>query len=206
MVTVTGFVRPYFSRAVVVSALLALHACASWQPPRETWATQQASSTDAPPVIKRWSGHLSLRLDAWQDLAADGGSFLFDLQGPVLNDQLQAGQLDISTPLGTQMASIRWTSDSAVMHTPDGPQIFDSLNVLLQQTLGEALPISALTHWLDGHADPALPAVPASMNATIFEQAGWRIDATQLSQGLLRATRTASPDVRGARLVIRLDR
>jgi outer membrane biogenesis lipoprotein LolB len=205
----------FLTRIALLTALLAMNACTSWQPPKETWALGQTSSENKP-VIKRWSGHLSLKLEAWQNLAADGGSFLFDLQGPMekeqlheqLHAQLQAGQLDISTPLGTLMASIRWSSDSAVLHTPDGQQRFDSLDALLQQTLGEALPISTLTHWLDGHADPALPAIAtADTNDTMrFGQAGWDIDAGQLTQGLLRATRTGTAQKRGARLVIRLDK
>lgn len=203
----------FLIRITLLTALLSMSACASWQPPKEAWALSQTTLGDTKPLIKRWSGHLSLKLEAWQDISADGGSFLFDLQSPVQNDpvqanQLQAGQLDISTPLGTLMASIRWSADAAVLHTPDGQQHFDSLNALLQQTLGEALPINTLTHWLDGHADPSLPTM-ATTNASApmtFAQAGWHIDASQLSQGLLRATRAGTTHIRGARLVIRLDK
>jgi outer membrane biogenesis lipoprotein LolB len=165
-----------------------------------------ATDTRANATAGRWSGHLSLKLDAWDTQPAQGESFQFDLQG-----HAQAGVLDISTPFGTLVASVRWGPAGASLLTPQNEQLFDSMDALLTKAVGEALPVSTLMYWLKGQADPQLPVTwlrptqPSAGEPTRFLQATWLVDTSELAQGVLRAQREPLPQQRGARLVIRLD-
>lgn len=183
--------------------LLALGACSTWQPPPAAVATAQATDARAVATAGRWSGHLSLKLSAWDKQPARGESFHFDLNG-----HAQSGVLDISTPLGTLVASVRWNPESASLLTPENTQVFGSMDDLLTQTLGEALPVATLMFWLKGQPDPLLPVTwPPHTNGTPaqFEQASWHVDISEMAQGVLRAQRPAHAQQRGAQLVIRLD-
>lgn len=150
----------------------------------------------------RWSGHLGLKLAAWNNQPARGDSFHFDLQG-----HAQAGVLDISTPFGTLVASVRWTPEGASLLTPDETQVFGSMEALMGQAVGEALPVSTLMFWLKGRPDPLLPVTwtNATGSPAQFEQASWQVDVSELAQGVLRAQRAPQAQQRGAQLVIRLD-
>jgi outer membrane lipoprotein LolB len=187
-------------------ALLALSACSTWHPPPALVQPPLATDARAAATTGRWSGHLSLKLDAWDTQPAQGESFQFDLQG-----HAQAGVLDISTPFGTLVASVRWSPAGASLLTPQNEQLFDSMDALLTKAVGEALPVSTLMYWLKGQADPLLPvtwlspAQPSAAEPTRFLQANWLVDTSELSQGILRAQREPQPQQRGARLVIRLD-
>jgi len=183
-----------FMTAVVLSVL---GACSTWQPPP---LDQSMPANSAANVAQqaRFAGHLSLKLQAFEGKSAEGGSFHFDLQGLAT-----AGVLDISTPLGTMVASVRWSPENASLLTPDGQQVYASMDALLTQTIGEPLPISTIMQWLKGQPDPSLPST--WVESTQFDQAGWRVDTAELSSGVLHANRDPQPHVRGARLSIRLD-
>jgi len=193
-------------RLLACAALLALSACSTWRPPPALVPPPLASDTRANATAGRWSGHLSLKLDAWDTQPAQGESFQFDLQG-----HAHAGVLDISTPFGTLVASVRWDPNGASLITPQNEQLFDSMDALLTKAVGEALPVSTLMYWLKGQADPQLPvswlppATTSTGEPTRFLQATWLVDTSELAQGVLRAQREPLPQQRGARLVIRLD-
>jgi outer membrane lipoprotein LolB len=70
------------------------------------------------------------------------------------------GQLLLNSPLGTAVASARWT--------------YPSMEELLIQTTGAALPLAALFDWLGGVPTPV---------------AGWLTDLSGLSEGRLLARR-----------------
>lgn len=181
--------------------------CAHLTPPSAPPTDGAASSHDDRPMAdRRWSGHLSLKLLPFGPVAATGTSLTFDLQG-----QARQGALDLSTPLGTLVASVRWTPTQAVLHTSDGQSSYASLDELVSQVLGEPLPVQALMSWLAGQADsrmPFSPLPPLAGQATSpgFEQAGWQVDTSTLSEGVLTAQRPGSERQRGARLRVRLDR
>ena len=174
-------------RALLVAVVSAgLTACATPIAPPLPAATETGAAHSAEHA--RWTGHLSLRLQAFGPEPARGVSLTFDLQG-----QPDSGALDLSTPLGTLVASVRWTPQGASLYTADGAQAFDTLDDLVARVLGEPLPVRSLLHWLQ--------APPGD-----FEAEGWRVDTRESASGVVVAHRAASPSARGATLKIRLDR
>jgi outer membrane lipoprotein LolB len=170
------------------------------QPANEAFAT----------VTGQWEGRLSLKLGAFGREPSSGSQMAFELD--VKNDQ---GTLALSTPLGTRMAMVRWQAHAAggpvqaQLETSDGTQAFASLEDLTQQLLGEALPLQAMLHWLQGHPAPGLPfETPVGQNPSApstFMQAGWQVDASELSHGRLNAQREEAPAHRSVTLRLRLD-
>lgn len=194
------------SLSILLVATALVTGCTTLTPP----PIPAPDSTSATPGEQapegRWSGHLSLKLAPFGADGAKGASLSFDLQG-----QAQQGALDLSTPLGTLVASVRWTPTQAVLHTSDGQTTYASLDALITQVLGEPLPVQALMSWLAGRPDAAQPFSALSPEAGQtaspgFEQAGWRVDTTALPEGVLSAQRPGSDHQRGATLRLRLDR
>ncbi|HET6789611.1 MAG TPA: hypothetical protein VFH49_16720, partial [Aquabacterium sp.] len=76
---------------------------------------------------------------------------------------------------------------------------------------GEPLPVQALMSWLKGQPDvdqpfTHLPPEAGQAASPGFEQAGWRVNTSALSEGILSAQRPGSDRQRGATLRLRLDR
>lgn len=161
-------------------------------------------------VTGQWEGRLSLKLGAFGSDPSSGSQMAFELD--VKDDH---GTLALATPLGTRMAVVRWQAPAAAgavqaqLETSEGTQGFASLEELTQQLLGEALPLQAMLHWLQGHPAPDLPfEAPAGHGASApgtFLQAGWRVDASELSHGRLNAQREQTPTHRSVTLRLRLD-
>jgi outer membrane lipoprotein LolB len=175
--------------------------CSTLTPPPVVVTPRVDSSSAVAPSdaeAARWTGHLSLKLSPFGEDGARGTSLSFDLQG-----RADQGALDLSTPFGTLVASVRWQPGQASLHTTDGVDSYASLNELITRVLGESLPVPSLMTWLKGRPDATLPFAPLP---TGFEQVGWRVDTSALVEGILTAQRTASPEVRGATLRLRLDR
>jgi outer membrane lipoprotein LolB len=222
-------------RGAAFLIVLSLSACASMDEPpahaqleladTQAPAAQVASSAPAPAapdtmapstqqalprVTGQWEGRLSLKLGAFGPAPSSGSQMAFELD--VKEGQ---GNLALATPLGTRMAMVRWraaASGAAVeaqLETSEGKQNFASLEDLTQQLLGEALPLQAMLHWLQGHPAPGLPFdAGAGQNPSMpntFTQAGWRVDASELSHGRLNAQREASVQQRSVTLRLRLD-
>lgn len=159
-----------------------------------------ASPTQA--LRGQWDGRLSLKLAAFGGEAASGVTLAFELEV-----QGQAGTLNLSTPMGTRVAAVRWQPGraGALLETSEGLQQFDSLDSLTRQVLGEALPLDAMLHWLNGQPAPALPLQQPTAAPGTFVQAGWQVDASRLSEGRLEATRPGTDHERGVTLRLRLD-
>ena len=138
----------------------------------------------------RLTGKLSVQVDA-EDGSPDGkkrgGSGAFELIGGP-----SAGQLELSTPLGSLVARASWTRDEAVLKTPDAERVYFNLDALTREMLGEPIPVAALFDWMRGRAWPDAPSTPMENG---FEQLGWRIDLSRFADGVLIATRTAAPTV-----------
>ena len=164
--------------------------------------------TDQPPASAQtrysgpWDGRMSLKLAAFGKESAKGVQLTFNLEGTPAR-----GTLDLSTPLGTRMASVQWHERMAVLRTSDGEQPFDSLDDLTRHVLGEALPIPALMAWLEGGPAPDQPwqGQPQG-NWQQFTQAGWQVDLRERDNGYIDAQRLASPSQRGVTLRVRIDR
>lgn len=140
--------------AAGVLASLLLGACAAPQPP-------SAAGEES------WSGRLALRLDSTPPQSLSAG---FELRG-----NPQAGELQLNSPLGTSLASVRWSPQGAELRQGDRLERRDSLDELTTDLSGTALPLAALFGWLRG-------------NNAVAE--GWTVDLSQQPQGRITARRT----------------
>ena len=87
-----------------------------------------------------------------------------------------AGELVLFTPIGTTLAILTWSPQSALLRSNGEVRSFDSLDALALQATGATIPIASLLDWLAGVATPT---------------AGWQADVTQLANGRITARRTA---------------
>jgi outer membrane lipoprotein LolB len=111
---------------------------------------------------------LALRLDSVPPQSFSAG---FDLRGSP-----QAGELQLNSPLGTTLASVRWSPQGAELRQGDRLEQRDSLDELTSDISGTELPVAALFGWLRGDSTAA---------------DGWTVDLTQQPQGRITARRTA---------------
>lgn len=119
-----------------------------------------------------WSGRLTLQL---QGLPPQHWSAGFELQGSA-----EQGQLLLLTPIGTALARLSWTPQSALLEQGQEKVESSSLQSLSQRLTGTSLPIAALFEWLAGNTAPA---------------AGWQADLSAHAQGRLTARRiTPAPE------------
>ena len=95
---------------------------------------------------------------------------MFELEGS--EDQ---GELILLSPLGNTLGKLKWSSEGATLQTGQQQQASHSLDALLTQVTGEAIPIKAIFDWLRG----------IETNA-----AGWVADLSALSQGRITAQRS----------------
>lgn len=107
-----------------------------------------------------------------------------------------AGELTLTSPIGTRLALARWTPRDALLETADTSRVFPDLDALAAEVFREDIPLVALLDWLDGRpwagADSQALAAPAQG----FQQLGWEVRLDRLAaDGLVVATRTAAPAV-----------
>lgn len=113
-------------------------------------------------------GLLVYSADGLQTEQSFSGSF--ELHGTA-----NAGELQMFSPLGSQVAHIRWSPAGAWLQQGDRITPSNSLPALVQRTLGTDIPIPALFAWLQGQA---------------FNTPGWQVDLAQHAQGRITARRT----------------
>jgi outer membrane lipoprotein LolB len=165
-------------RAAVAIAAAALAACAGL--PR----------TSEPPPGESLSGRLAVRVDASPDTEARSMSAAFELQG-----RPEAGELNLSTPLGTTLGQARWTPDRVVLVTPKGSTAYADLDTLTRELLGESLPVAALFDWLRGRPWPGAPSGPVPTAGPGFSQLGWAVDLSAFDAAAISAVRERAPAV-----------
>lgn len=181
---------------------LSLTACgtAPASGPSEAAAAPQTANQPPPLMLQ---GQLSIKLQATAREAAQGSSLGFFFSG-----QPEAGQLDLMTPLGSQLAQVRWDATGASLRQggdgEDEAIRFGHLDELTTQVLGEPLPLATLIHWMQGRPDPGLP-VRTGDTAGTFTQLDWLIDTRELHRHRLSASRPASAERRGAIIKVHLD-
>lgn len=146
-----------------------------------------AGCATVPPTEQAVSGRLSLQVAAQADQPARGFNASFDLRGTA-----ERGELRLSTPLGPQIASARWSPGEVILVSGQGEQRFASLGALAQEALGEALPLQALPDWLQGRP---WPGAASQTGGTGFEQLGWALDLSRRAEGFIIATRAQAPAV-----------
>lgn len=142
-------------------------------------------ATVPPRAAPDLAGRLALRVEAHAGAEARSITTAFELRGDA-----RAGELQLTTPLGSTAAQARWRPGTAELITPEGTRGFADLDTLAQELLGEALPLAALIDWLRGRPWPGAPAI---VGAAGFEQLGWRIDLSRFAQGWLLASRQRAP-------------
>lgn len=113
-----------------------------------------------------WQGRLSIQVGS---TPAQSLTAVFELQG-----NAQAGNLTLVSPLGTTIANMQWTAQSAQLRANGESREFVSLDALVRHITGTDLPIDSLFAWLNGSPAPAL---------------GWRADLHDLDNGRLSAQR-----------------
>ena len=161
------------SLAVVLLGGLWLAGCAGPRPP----AAPDPRLAEAPQAY--WRGRLALRLDTPEPTSYFAS---FELSG-----QAQAGELLLSTPLGTTLAQLRWAPQRALLTSDGRTRAFDSLDALATEATGTAIPIAALFQWLQGQ--------PAAVD-------GWQVDLSQLNEGRLQAHRARPAPAAELRLIL----
>ena len=126
-----------------------------------------------------WHGRLALRVDSEPPQSFFAA---FELRG-----QAHAGELHLTSPLGTTLARLQWSPGAATLHNNGQTQQFDSLDALATQATGASIPIAALFAWLAGQPVPS---------------EGWEADLTQLDAGRLLARRTTPAPPSELRLIL----
>ncbi len=114
----------------------------------------------------QWSGRLALAVRGEPPQSFSAG---FELRG-----RAQAGELLLTSALGTTLALARWTPQGAELQATGERRRFGSMEALLEDVTGAALPLEALFDWLQG-----LPTAVA----------GWQTDLSLHAQGRLLARR-----------------
>ncbi|HXE22175.1 MAG TPA: outer membrane lipoprotein LolB [Rhodoferax sp.] len=129
--------------------------------------------------ISDWSGRLALTVDANQ---AQSFSAAFELKG-----NAETGELALYNPLGSTLAVLDWAPGSATLRESRQTRSYGSLEELVRQATGTAIPVAALFDWLRGTNTP----VP-----------GWRTDLSQLARGRLTAWRSVPAPAAELRLAL----
>jgi outer membrane lipoprotein LolB len=89
-------------------------------------------------------GRLFLRVDSEPPTVTQAD---INLQGTS-----EAGQLTLFGPLGTTQGLLRWSPGEAIWQRGQEERRFSSLDALLTQTLGTALPVPTVFAWIEGRA------------------------------------------------------
>jgi outer membrane lipoprotein LolB len=128
------------------------------------------SATPMPPAASSaagpWRGRLALQVQADPPSAYYAS---FELSGSP-----RAGSLLLLSPLGMALAQLRWDGASATLDKDGQSRTYATLDELLAEVTGAALPVAALFDWLQGRA-------------TVVQ--GWSADLSRLDEGRLSARR-----------------
>ena len=126
-----------------------------------------------------WSGRLGLTVAAEPPQQFSAG---FSLSGGP-----QAGELSLTSPLGSTLAVMQWQPGQAVLRQGEQTRHYVSLDALAAEVTGTALPVRALFAWLRG--------LPQAVE-------GWEADLSRLPDGRLLARRLAPPPAAELRVVL----
>jgi outer membrane lipoprotein LolB len=106
----------------------------------------------------------------------------FDLRGTP-----SAGELQLTTPLGTSLATVVWSPGRAEMRQGGQVTRRGSLDELTTELSGTAVPVAALFGWLRGQAG---------------EVPGWQADLSRQAEGRITARRIAPVPTAELRVVV----
>ncbi len=130
--------------------------------------------------IGYWTGRISLQI---QSVPAQSFHAGFELRG-----KPERGELTLISPLGNILGILRWSPSEAVLDS-GGQKIqhFDSIEALMTQATGAAIPLTALFAWLRGD------------NARV---SGWSADLSRQAEGRIFAKRLLPTPEADLRLVL----
>lgn len=126
-----------------------------------------------------WTGRLSLQIQSEPPQAFFSA---FELRG-----KAERGDLTLTSPIGSILGVLRWSPDDAVLESGGDVKHFASVDALLAQTTGAAVPISALFNWLEGKN--------ISVN-------GWTADLSRQGVGRIAAKRVDPAPQADLRIVL----
>ena len=143
-----------------------------------------------------WTGRLAVRSEATGELPARSDTGTFELSGSARH-----GQLVLTSPLGTVVARASWSlhdgaadaRDVIELDTGGGPRRYASLDDMMVDATGNALPLAAMFDWLAGRPWPGAPAQPLPAGRTGFVQLGWTVDLSRFADDRLIAADRAEP-------------
>ncbi|MES2184740.1 MAG: outer membrane lipoprotein LolB [Pseudomonadota bacterium] len=156
---------PRLLAAAAVATALLLGGCAATAPASSSPSPATGASSPAA-APSAWSGRLGLQVEG-QDSQSFSASF--DLKG-----RPEAGELTLTSPIGSTLAVLQWSPGSATLRSGQGARSFGSLEELVAHATGTAIPVPALFDWLAGTPTP----VP-----------GWEPDLRQQAEGRITARR-----------------
>lgn len=154
----------------------------------------QACATHPPPLAGDvYTGRIAVRREAAPDQPARSISGLFELSGSTAS-----GQLVLTSAIGVTLARASWSHPAGPRGEPSDIELeadgdtrhYGTLGDMMQQAIGDQLPLAAMFDWLAGRPWPAEPftRVPGS---TSFDQLGWHVDPSHLAAaGLVDAERS----------------
>ena len=121
-----------------------------------------------------WTGRISLQIQSDPPQAFFAG---FELKGFA-----ERGELLLTSPIGNVLGALRWVPGEAALESGNQVKRFTSVDALLEQATGSAIPMAALFDWLKG---------------TNTRLNGWSADLSGLDHGRIVATRTEpAPETR----------
>jgi outer membrane lipoprotein LolB len=146
-------------------------------------ATPVQSPTDAP--IR--SGRLAVRVDATPLRPSQNFSAAFELQG-----RSERGLLRLLSPIGTEVARVRWQPGQAALTVSGLERPYASLDDLADEVLGERVPLAALTDWIEGRPWPGAAHTATALG---FSQMAWEVDLSGRAERRITARRSSPPTV-----------
>ncbi len=127
-----------------------------------------------------WTGRISLHVQSEPEQFFSAG---FELRG-----KPGRGELTLISPLGNVLGVLRWSPSEAVLDSGNQKlQRFDSVDALMAQATGAAVPLSALFAWLQGDS--------ASVS-------GWSADLSRQGEGRITAKRVQPAPQADLRVVL----
>lgn len=99
----------------------------------------------------------------------------------------ESGSLQLFTPLGSSVALISWQPGNATLQQAQSQRNSASLEELVRDTLGTAIPIPALFAWLQGQHQ---------------EADGWSVDLSRYPDGHIAANRHTPAPAASLRLIL----
>ena len=126
-----------------------------------------------------WAGRIGLQIQSEPAQAFFAG---FELRG-----RPEQGELTLTSPVGSVLGILRWSAVDAQLESGGDTKRFPSVDALLLQTTGAAVPVIALFDWLEGRN--------TSMN-------GWSADLSRHDSGRITARRSDPAPTADLRIVL----